>query len=463
MKHSVVRIATLVLALVMVLSYGCVSTEGRASAEEKTTIRIWQRNSGAGGPLYEFSKWYTESQDEINFVYEGYGENYDNMVQMALISDDVPDIFEVTSTMTVSDLAAAGYILSLDDMLTDEFKAEFVPSTFVKKDYQYNGEIYCVPLRLAHYKLLYNTDLFAAAGIAEPPKTLEELREYAKLLTNEEEGVYGIGIYTNYNDFWPRYIDAINTARGKSAWHGFDYANGQFDFSAHKDVFNFWVDVSLDGSSFPGAVTLGVEQMRAYFAQGKVAMMIDGNWMSTQYAMNIPTEINWSACDVPIFEGETRAVGYMNADIPFVVAANGKNVNKALEVLKTIYQNQTEFRAFGECDTKTYIAANDPACFEKLPTDKYRFQAYNEMNEIENHAAFPVEPHKFIVLEGDDRKAVMDDLYARAIDGEDVSAALDTALADLNTRYNAALAEAVADGLLLEEEIKPEGFDWYNR
>lgn len=454
----IIRFVSLFLGLALVLSaFGPV-----AIADEKVTIRLWQRNSGSGGPLYEWSQAFNASQDKIEVVYEGYGENYVSMLNLALESGDPPDIFEVTTACApVSDYGKNGLALPLDELLTDEFKADFNPNAFSQKEFSYDGKIYSVPLRIQHYKLLYNLDLFEAAGLTHAPQTLEELREYAKILTDNGKGkVYGFGFYGNYSACWLRHLDMFEIARGNTGVNGFDYSTGRFNFSTQKKMVDFWASLAEDGSLFPGAMTLSVEQMRANFAQGNVAMMIDGNWMSTQYAMNIPTSIHWDAAPLPIFEGEKRAKDYMTCDVRFCVAANGKNTDKALEVYAAILQNQTLFRSFGEADTKTYNPANTDECMATLPT-KYVYQGLPEVNNVSNNACFTLEPHKFITLEGDTRDKVLNKLFTEILAGEKVD--FDAAMDDLTTRYNAALDKALADGVLLPEDVAPAGFNYFNR
>ena len=457
MKHGRIRILAFLVALLLVSSLF-----PAAMADDKPEIKVWQRNSGKGGPVHDYLADFNANQDELTAVYEGYGENYANMLSMALASNDPPDIFEIQSTMPLITYAEAGHILPVDDIITEEFKAQFHPSSFAQKALYFDGKLYAVPLRIMHYKLLYNKDLFQQAGLDpnRPPQTLEELREYARILTEKGNGVsYGLGFYVNYGDIWLRYIDTIAVASGDTGVYGFDYKTGKFDFSSHKKFFDFWVDVYRDGSMFPGAVTLGVEQMRANFAQGNVAMMIDGNWMTTQYATNIPTEVNWEAAPLPLFEGTPRAKDYMTCDITFAIAANGKNVEQAKALYQNILEHQMDFRRYGEADTKTFTAANTPEAFDLLPKDKV-FRALDEMNNVSNHAAFPVEPHKFLKLEGDNRNTVFNNEFALAIDG---SSNIDAAIEDLNQRYNAALEKAVAEGAVTPEELAPEGFDYFTR
>ncbi|MBR6849880.1 MAG: extracellular solute-binding protein, partial [Lachnospiraceae bacterium] len=62
----------------------------------------------------------------------------------------------------------------------------------------YNGKTYTVPITAGPQGLLYNKDLFKAAGLVDengeptPPETFDELVEYAKILTDVGKKQYGI-------------------------------------------------------------------------------------------------------------------------------------------------------------------------------------------------------------------------------------------------------------------------------
>lgn len=451
------RIVSLVLSI-MLLATLC----GNAIAEEKTIVTIWQRASGPSGAMQAWIENFNASQDEIEVVYEPYGENYNNILNMALNNESGPDIFEISSSgAPVCDFAKAGHAAALDDLLTEEYKADFVADTFTMKSFQYEGKIYGVPTRLQHYKLLYNKDLFEQNGLT-PPTTLEEMRECARIITENGNGeVYGFGLYGNYGACWFRHVDMINIARGVSGAYGFDYATGKFDFSTQEKVLNFWVDMANDGSLLPGGMSMGVEQMRAYFAAGMVGMIIDGGWMSKIFATSIECEANWDAVEIPIFEGETRAKDYLYCDTVFAVNAHSEHLEAAKVVYKSYLDSQYETRAFGDSDTKTYIPANTDECLATLPNDQFKFQGLPETNNIANNACFKVEPHRHISLEGDSRDAVLNKLFTDAMDG--VSNDWAAAFADLDVRYNAAVDKALENGDLVLEDIKIDGFDYFTR
>ena len=451
------KLVSLFLVVVLMLSL----VGSAAMADDKIVIRMWQRASGPSGSMSAWIEAFNASQDEIEVVYEPYGENYPNILNMALNSDDGPDLFDVsTGVGTVYSLAKAGYVASLDDILDDEYKAQFDSNAFTMTDFQYEGSVYGVPTRMQHYKLLYNVDIFEANGLT-PPTTLEEMRECARIITENGNGeVYGFGFYGNYSMTWFRHIDLINVARGLSGYNSFDYVTGQFDFSCQEKVLQYWIDMANDGSMLPGGMSMGVEQMRAYFAAGMVGMFIDGAWATKTYATSIECEANWDAVEIPIFEGETRAKDYLYCDLTFAVNAHSKNIEAAKIVYKSYLDSQYETRAYGDSDTKTFLAANTDECMATLPADK-NFQGLPETNNIANNSCFAIEPHRRITLEGDSRDTVMNQLFTEALDG----AAIDWAsvVEDLNTRYNAALEKAVEAGDLTQEDLQPEGFDYFTR
>lgn len=434
--------------------------------KEKIPIRVWERNSGSGGPVHDFLMNFNQIQDEIEVSYEAYGENYMNILTMALNSGEAPDVFNMDLNPPVSSFAEQGHLLPLDDILTEDFKSKFHPSTFADKSNYYNNQIYCVPMTLASYKLLYNKDLFKKAGLDpdKPPKTMEEMMEYAGKITEAGKGeFYGFGMYLNYFNFWHRHIDTFTVQHGETGVYGFDYKTGKFDFGASKKYLNYWIDMYKKGYAFPGAMTIGVEPMRANFASGKIGMMIDGTWMATQYAVNIKTDIDWDAVELPYFEGAKKAKQYMTVGILYSANAASKNPEAAKKVYKAMLEGLVELRKFGDADPKTYLPANEEAAIALLPKE-YTYKGLKTMLDTSNVAAFAFEPYRFITLEGDSRDILFNNILAQSADGDvDIDKAIDKAIAELNERYNTALEKARSEGRVLDEDLKPAGFDYFNR
>ncbi|MEW8978822.1 MAG: sugar ABC transporter substrate-binding protein [Symbiobacterium sp.] len=64
----------------------------------------------------------------------------------------------------------------------------------MKSAVTFDGKMYGVPFWAESMVLYYRKDLFEKAGLQGPPETWEQFREYAKLLTDPANGIYGAGI-----------------------------------------------------------------------------------------------------------------------------------------------------------------------------------------------------------------------------------------------------------------------------
>src|SRR4051812_13686986 len=110
-------------------------------------------------------------------------------VLTALQSGAAPDIIEVQHPW-VNGYAKAGLVLPLTDAIGDT-------SDYNKAAINYDtvdGQLYGWPYRVEGVAVIYNVDMFKAAGLdpAKPPQTWDEWMAAAKAMT--KDGVYGFGI-----------------------------------------------------------------------------------------------------------------------------------------------------------------------------------------------------------------------------------------------------------------------------
>lgn len=94
---------------------------------------------------------------------------------------------------------ASGWVQPLDDYLNDPTKTfpdfkydDFIPG--LTQDLKYNDKIMAIPWESESNILYYNKNMFAEAGLTTPPKTMEEVAEYAKKLHNPAAGHAGIAM-----------------------------------------------------------------------------------------------------------------------------------------------------------------------------------------------------------------------------------------------------------------------------
>jgi multiple sugar transport system substrate-binding protein len=110
-------------------------------------------------------------------------------VLTALQSGSPPDIIEVQHGW-VNGYAQAGLIVPLDDVI--EEKEDYTPAAL---DYvTWDGKLWAIPYRIETHAIIFNKDLWTAAGLdpEAPPETWDQLVAAAKTLT--ESGVSGFAI-----------------------------------------------------------------------------------------------------------------------------------------------------------------------------------------------------------------------------------------------------------------------------
>lgn len=460
------RILAFTLAIVMLLSVaGCSQKENKEeNADGKIELSCWVRGSSKDNDQALTIEEFNQSQDKIHVTVESYGDNYEEILKLAINSGDLPDIYGIASVDAFSQYVEAGACEPLDEYLTDDFKELFNPSAFEK--YKYNGNVYAIPTMTRFIRLYYNKDLFEKAGLdpEQPPQTLEEMYEMAEAITEAGNGeFYGFGMPMKTTSTWERNIDVISILSGQTGPYGFDYTTGKFDFAKEKDIIKYFAKMYQDGLMMPGAESLDIEVLRANFVANKVGMYFDGNWMVQGYNNEIEggDTTNWDCALIPIFENTERAKEYMMLDSGYCINPNSSHKDEAFEVMKYLLENgYTAPTRMNEDFICVGFSLIDSVNEEVNSTEAVQALkgAKGVTEDTENLSLFPVTPHSVLTLEGDNR----DDIYPLLILQSD-SMNIDAELQKLTETYNAALENAVAEGLLEEKDLKPEGFDYYTR
>ncbi|QTQ16060.1 ABC transporter substrate-binding protein [Treponema parvum] len=424
------------------------SAKGPKTAE----VKIWVRQSGPDAGFDAIINAFNEANPDTHVSYEYYGENYPSVVQMAFASGNAPDIVEASAGITVNDLAKSGNIVPLTDVLTPDLVSGLHPNAFSSLSLQYKGEPYSVPVRISGYRLYYNRDIFKKCGLDpdNPPKTLEELREYAKIITKEGKGdFYGFGLPLGVNQIWERVIDPILIAQNECGRYGYNVDKNKYMFETNKRFFNFYIDLMKDGSLFPGYLTMGIDPLRANFHAGKVGMYIDGNWMVGQFPTQFKGSCNYDIAPLPVFAGEVADKYWAESGLAWCIT-NGPNKEAAKKFYAFWLSHQELANQFMPVP-RTYLAANRP---ENLPTDKFDIKGIKYGFKTDDLTIPYFEPHYFIVLEGENRNRVFTNLFAEATQGSDISKKLDAAIDDLNKRYSDAFNKALKSGAIDPSWIK---------
>jgi multiple sugar transport system substrate-binding protein len=314
------RLLGAVLSLFLVTMVACTGDDNGGGGStgsgngEKVELSFWVFEEGGIGSFLEtLEKDFEAKYPNVDLKITAYPEdNYGVKLDTAIAAGKTPDLVLVFGPEQMR----AGLLSPLDDMIAANNidLSTYVPAIVQPGDEfscSYEGHLYCLGSYAGSVQMLYNKDLFDAAGIPYPapwpPMTPEQWVETACKLTDKANGVWG-GAASDPLAYLP--FDMMWSADGRTAT---GYVNGP-DF-----VHQFEVLASgYDRGCIPSSNILDPwEQGRDYFAQGDLAMVITDfqdlnkveaagiNYGST--AVPTPTGIT------PYFFVWTDSVGVMSA------------------------------------------------------------------------------------------------------------------------------------------------------
>jgi ABC-type glycerol-3-phosphate transport system substrate-binding protein len=140
------------------------------------------------------------------------------------------------------------------------------------------GVLYGIPNEIDVYALNYNKKLFAAAGIAEAPKTWDEFLAAAEKLTDKSKGQQGFGMINSWAAGVLHPFSSLLVSNG-----GDLVVDGKptLDSDAAKQTFELYETLISKGYSDPAMATADANTTGPFldnFVSGKTGMIIMANW-----------------------------------------------------------------------------------------------------------------------------------------------------------------------------------------
>ncbi len=436
----------LVSASIALAGAGCATDsnngENAANTNEKTVLKYWTHERGQSEFLSAVVEQYNATNKDNIFVEPTfYADNYMQSLDIAFASGQAPDVFNVNNSTDAVILAhKKGYLEPLDAYLTEEMKERFA-GTFREGVNQIDGATYSLPNFGTNIRLIYNADLFAKAGIQSPPKSLAEMVDAAKKITEagKSEGAYGFSLpFKNAESAFGRSAAAMANMSG---FHqsGFDFRTAEYDFSGYKEIVNAFKQMWDDGSMLPGSESLDIDPLRAQFAEGKIGMYLSYSVEPGVYQKQFATNVKWAAALPPSIDGTPKGAVRLGGGAWYGISKDSSKKEAAWKFLSYMHSEQVLLDSQEKAGWISIVP--DIAAKAKTPEipgiEGFLLSKYDAM--------WPVPPSG-VSPEG---KKAFDEFFEYVLSGGD----LDKVIADLNNRYNAALDKAKASG---EVVVKPD-------
>src|SRR5882762_4719598 len=309
-----------ILALLAIVASACgtggtTSPSGSAGASAALSgdVRIsgWSSSPTEDALLTDSINAFKTANPGLNVKWEPIAQDYETVLKTNLAAGTEADVF-YADIGWIDSLMKTGKLLALDDYMakTGTKKDDFVPSLI--NAFSYNGKVYGIPKDFNTLGLVYNKDLFKAAGVAEPTNdwTWTDLQTAAKKLTTG--GVVGLSLPADAARFMPFLwqaggdLNAINNTAGQTA---FDFYTG---FEAKDSL-----------SKLPSE--LGMGWAGEAFEKGRAAMVFEGGWLPADLNNNFKT-VNYGVVQMP--KG-SAAKSNLIFTVSYSISAKTKNPNAA--------------------------------------------------------------------------------------------------------------------------------------
>jgi len=233
----------------------------------------------------------------------------ESKILTAVSANTAPDLVNLNPNFA-SQLASRNSLVSLNSLISKEIQDQYLPKIWAASSI--NDQTFGIPWYLTTRVTLFNQDLLTKAGIKEPPKTYEELGQFAKII-KEKTGKYAFFVTFVPSDSAEVLESLVQMgvtlvdAQGKAA----------FNSPEGIEAFKFWVNLYQDKLLPPEVLTQGHQQAIELYQGGETAFLASSAEFLNNIQTNAPAIAEVTSASAQI-TGKTgkKNVAVMNWVIP---------------------------------------------------------------------------------------------------------------------------------------------------
>lgn len=287
-----------VLTLIVIVATSIMTS---IATPEKIKIRFAMFGAPPEISLYkdvfipEFEKKYPYIDVELEVYPHG---EYLPKLMAEFVAGTLPDVVKLMDVQILS-MVEGGMLRPLDEFINDPEigidKGEFFDFTWKLPGLVYKNKTYGVPIDFLTFALYYNPELFEKAGLDpnKPPENWDELLSYSKELVKVTE--YGFSL-----PGWDMPWFVFLYEAGGTVWERVDgkVIGPAFNKEPGVKALTFIADmIHKYKVAYPNI--WGETPPLTLFAEGKLAMLIDGPWQIAALRKDYPNFTTWSTAPLP--------------------------------------------------------------------------------------------------------------------------------------------------------------------
>ena len=328
-RRDLVKTVTVAGGAVVFAGYG---PSTWVTAQDKVKISQWYHQYGEEGTqqaVQRYAEEYTKVNPNVEVEVVWVLGNYEaEKLPAALLTEEGPDVYEGHPTVA---MVKAGQTLPLDDIFTEEVRADFHPNNLAINTI--DGKIYAVKMIDDMGLLYYRKSMLEEAGV-QPPTTMDELISVAKELdTGRVKGLF-LG-----NDGGVSAL--LNIAPWSAGSDFLDPATNQIIFDNERTVLAYQKVKELNDS---GALLIGAPTDwwdPSAFTQGLAAMQWTGLWAMPGIKKGVGDD--FGVVPWPALDAQGRPATFW-AGWSEMVNPKSKHVEEAKQFVKWLWIDNTEFQ-----------------------------------------------------------------------------------------------------------------------
>ncbi|HRX51325.1 MAG TPA: sugar ABC transporter substrate-binding protein [Candidatus Krumholzibacteria bacterium] len=257
----------------------------------------------------------------------------------AYVGGAVPDLAQLGNTW-IAEFAALDALAPWDDHLAASGidPADQFPGVWETN--KVDGTLYGVPWYVDTRLIFYRSDLLAAAGFPQPPRTWAAWRAALEALSRDKErGPWGA--YLPLNEWALPVILGLQNGASLLADHA---TRGAFTAPEFRGAFDWLLDLYDDGLA-PVTAAGTIANMYQEFERGTFAMVVTGPWNLGEFKRRLPAAMDgaWATAPMPGPDGPGASLAGGSS---LVVFRDAKHADAARRLAAYLSQPEQQARFY---------------------------------------------------------------------------------------------------------------------
>ena len=304
---------------------GCANGTSMPQGQENTadesniggTIKVVTSRTDAEALFADIEEEFKALYPNVTDIIWESSADYENYITTRMNTTDYGDVLFIPFSMSAEPEMYPNFFEPLGTV--EELSKSYLDVT----EADYDGVAYGLPTALNILGIIYNEDVFEAAGITEFPTTIDGLLDACKQIKEKTDA---IPFFTNYER-------ALGTWGGTlSSFGGEMYKNDMLEAGTAfkegqpiREVMDLFYALTTNGYTEPDPITVDFAKGKQMLADGKIAMMMKGS-QDVKAIKELAPESDIKLAPIPyMIDGKTSlAIG-----APEVVGINVNSQNKA--------------------------------------------------------------------------------------------------------------------------------------